>query len=72
MLDMHLSEYMQINNLNDEDVAQALFCARTTVSRIRRRMVRPDWGTIEKITAFTKGLSTADDYVSLVSEDVGQ
>ena len=71
MLDMHLSEYMQINNLDDDDVAVAISRSRTTVSRIRRRIVRPEWETIEKIKAFTNGKSTADDYVSL-TEGVGQ
>jgi DNA-directed RNA polymerase specialized sigma54-like protein len=67
---MHLSEYMEVHQLRDQDVADAIACSRPTVSRIRRRMVRPDWGTIEKIKTFTKGQSTADDYTSL-AEEVG-
>jgi hypothetical protein len=39
--------------------------SRPTVSRIRRRLVRPDWETIEKIKKFTDGVSTADDYQNI-------
>jgi hypothetical protein len=62
---MHLSDYMSINNLDDEAVAAGIGKTRVTVSRIRRRKVRPDWGTIEAIKAFTNGASTADDYSTL-------
>lgn len=62
---MHLSEYMAIHKLDDEAVARGIERARVTVSRIRRRKVRPDWETIEKIKKFTRGASTADDYQSL-------
>ena len=62
---MHLSDYMAKNNLDDDAVAIGIGRTRVTVSRIRRRKVRPDWPTIEEITKFTKGQSTADDYVSL-------
>ncbi len=62
---MHLSDYMAKYNLDDDAVADAIGRTRVTVSRIRRRKVRPDWPTIEEIKKFTKGQSTADDYVSL-------
>lgn len=62
---MHLSEYMALHNLDDDSVAIGIKRARVTVSRIRRRKVRPDWETIEKIKTFTNGLSTADDYQNI-------
>lgn len=62
---MHLSDYMIQNCLNDDDVAAAIGCSRPTISRIRRRLVRPKWDTIEKLKEFTRGQSTADDYSSL-------
>lgn len=62
---MHLSDYMIANGLTDEDVAKAIERDRVTVSRIRRRKVRPDWSTIEKLKTFTGGLCTADDFLSL-------
>jgi len=62
---MHLSDYMTLNNLDDDAVALGIDRSRVTVSRIRRRKLRPNWATIEKIREFTNGASTADDYQSL-------
>jgi hypothetical protein len=62
---MHLSDYMALHQLDDDAVASGIDRSRVTVSRIRRRKVRPDWATIEKIKEFTQGASTADDYQSL-------
>jgi transcriptional regulator with XRE-family HTH domain len=62
---VHLADYMTANGLSDDEVATGISRSRPTVSRIRRRLVRPDWQTIEKIKEFTKGVSTADDYQSL-------
>lgn len=62
---MHLSEYMTLHKLDDDAVAAGIGKTRVTVSRIRRRKVRPNWETIEAIKTFTKGASTADDYVVL-------
>lgn len=62
---MHLADYMAENGLTDEDVAKAISRSRPTVSRIRRKLVRPDWQTIESIKEFTGGASTADDYSKL-------
>jgi hypothetical protein len=65
---MHLSDYMNMHKLDDDAVAAGIGRTRVTVSRIRRRKVRPDWETIEKIKEFTKGASTADDYSSLEAQ----
>lgn len=62
---VHLADYMAENGLSDEKVAEGISRSRPTVSRIRRRLVRPDWETIEKIKEFTNGVSTADDYQNL-------
>ncbi len=62
---IHLSDYMANNNLSDDDVAAAIDRARATVSRIRRRKMRPDWETIKKIQDFTKGEVTANDFVEI-------
>lgn len=62
---MHLSDYMTLHQLDDDAVAGGIGRTRVTVSRIRRRKVRPDWQTIEKIKEFTNGASTADDYTTL-------
>lgn len=68
----HLSTYMADNNLSDEEVAEGIRRTRETVSRIRRRKVRPDWQTIEQIKTFTKGACTADDFQSLADSEAAQ
>lgn len=69
---IHLSDYMTANKLGDDEVAAALDISRASVSRIRRRKMRPDWKTIEKIKQFTGGQVTADDFVSLDTEETAQ
>jgi hypothetical protein len=65
---MHLSDYMTKRKLDDAAVADAIDVTRVTISRIRRRKVRPDWGTIDKLKSWSKGAITADDFQKL--EDV--
>lgn len=62
---MHLSEFMTANNLDDDEVAAAIERSRVTVSRIRRRKVRPDWATIAAIKIFTRDQVTADDFQNI-------
>jgi hypothetical protein len=68
---MHLSDYMAANNLDDEAVAAKINRSRVTVSRIRRRKVRPDWATIAEIKSFTNDQVTADDFqqIDLTPDD---
>ena len=61
---------MQSKNLTDEQVAEAIGVSRVTVSRIRRRKVRPDWPTIQLLRVFTKGDVTADDDEKIDSKSV--
>jgi transcriptional regulator with XRE-family HTH domain len=53
---------MADKGLSDEDVAGAIGCSRVTVSRIRRRIVRPDWSTIKSLKEWSGGEITADDF----------
>lgn len=71
---VHLADYMADKGLSDEEVAAGISRSRPTVSRIRRRLVRPDWETIEKIKEFTHGFSTADDYqdISAPADEAAQ
>ena len=62
---MHLSDYMVRENLSDEAMARKLKVSRVTVSRIRRRVVRPDWETIKRLKAASGGACTADDFIEL-------
>lgn len=67
---MHLADYMAKLSLSDERVAKAIRRSRATVSRIRRKLVRPDWGTIREMTRFSGGKITANDFADLGGRDV--
>lgn len=69
---MHLSDYMANLKLDDDAVAAGIDRSRATVSRIRRRKVRPDWETIENIKVFTGGMCTADDFQRLNESETAQ
>ncbi len=62
---MHLSDYMTLAGWNDKKAAEKIGRSRETISRIRRRKVRPDWATIERIRVATGGAVTADDFAQL-------
>jgi hypothetical protein len=62
---MHLSDYMALHKLDDDAVAAGIDRTRVTISRIRRRKLRPNWETIERIKRFTNGTVAADDFESL-------
>lgn len=62
---MHLSEYMAAHDLDDDKVAAGIDRSRVTVSRIRRRKVRPDWATIAALKVFTNDQVTADDFQNI-------
>lgn len=57
---------MESRGLSDEQVAAAIDVSRVTVSRIRRRKVRPDWSTIGKLREFSAGEITANDFEDLL------
>jgi transcriptional regulator with XRE-family HTH domain len=59
---MHLSDFMTLRSLSDDQVAIAIGRSRATVSRIRRRKVRPDWETILELRKWSKNNITAADF----------
>lgn len=59
---MHLADYMDERHLSDETVAAAIGRSRVSVSRYRRKLVRPDWETINAIRAYTKGRVAEADW----------
>lgn len=69
---MHLSDFMAERELSDEAVAAAVGRNRVSVSRWRRRLVRPDWDAIDKIKAFTGGVVAADDWTGPLADPEGQ
>lgn len=62
---MHLSDYMALHNLSDEEFAHAIQRTRETVNRIRRGAHRPDWKTIDRISKVTNDAVTAADFVDI-------
>jgi transcriptional regulator with XRE-family HTH domain len=59
---VHLSDWMARNGLTDEAVATAISRSRVSVSRYRRRLMRPDWETIQAIREYTGGKVRAEDW----------
>lgn len=62
---MHLADFMAERGLSDEYVAKMIRRSRPTVSRIRRRVCRPDWDTIQRIEEFSQRAVTASDFIDL-------
>lgn len=56
---------MTARSLKDDEVAAAIERTRPTVSRIRRKLVRPDWETIRRIKAFTLGAVSEADFADI-------
>lgn len=71
---MHLSDYMAGKNRegkiwSDDEFAALIGRSRPTISRIRRRKLRPDWDTIRIIADVTDGLVTADDFMGPLPDE---
>ena len=66
---MHLSDFMTKRKLSDETVAAAIGRSRVSVSRYRRRLIRPDWDAIEEIRAYSKGAVTAQDWTGPLADE---
>ena len=56
---------MEDHGLSDEAVADGIGRSRASVSRYRRRLVRPDWDAIDSIKQFTKGAVGPDDWLDI-------
>lgn len=69
---MHLSDFMAKHLLSDEQVATVIKRSRVSVSRYRRRLVRPDWDTIEAIRSFTGGKVKSEDWRIVESEQAAE
>ena len=64
LMNMKLSTYLELTKTNDEDFGRRIKRNRSTVSRIRRGLIQPDWETIERILRETGGAVTPNDFVS--------
>lgn len=65
---MHLSDYMAEEGLRDEDVAAALGKSRVSVSRWRRKLIRPDWETIQAIRVWSNEQVAEPDWRAVPAE----
>jgi hypothetical protein len=65
---MQLADWMIRHDVDDNEMAARLStrdvtCDRSTVSRYRRKLMRPGWSMIERIKEVTGNKVTADDFV---------
>lgn len=60
---MKLAAYLEITNQSDQDFGKRIDRDRSTVSRIRREIIKPDWDTVSRIQHETDGAVTANDFV---------
>lgn len=58
---MQLDDWMKENGLSDEQLAERVGSARTTISRIRRGKRRPSWNLAARLKEVTGGKVTLDD-----------
>ena len=65
---MHLADYMDQRGLTDGDVAKAIGVSRPTASRLRRKLLRPSWETIDKLRDWSDGVITASDFENVAAE----
>jgi len=60
---MRLSNYLELTGTSDEDFGKRINRNRSTVSRLRRGLIQPDWNTAELILRETEGAVTPNDFV---------
>lgn len=62
---MKLSDWRKREGLTQVQVAEKIGRTHPTVSRIEAGEHRPDWATLEAITALTGGEVTPNDFIDL-------
>ncbi len=65
---MHLADYMARKGVTDQVAADETGFSRPTISRIRRRKVKPTWDTLAVLKDWSGGKITADDFVDEPAE----
>lgn len=60
---MKLAEYLEREGLTDAAFAALVRIDRSVVSRWRRGETRPDWCSLDRISAATRGEVTPNDFV---------
>lgn len=59
---MHLAEYMNVKELSDEQVAEAIGRSRVSISRYRRNIERPSLKTAQKFHSWSDGKIALEDW----------
>lgn len=60
---MRLSDWMSMNGVNDDQLAEKVGVDRATISRIRRGKHKPSWPLLLKLREITAGAVSAEDFV---------
>jgi transcriptional regulator with XRE-family HTH domain len=60
---MKLADYMALVGIKDGPFAEKVGRDQSTISRIRRGEVLPDWDTVARIAKATDGAVTANDFM---------
>ena len=61
---MKLDDYLLSNEISGPDFAAKIGVAPSTLWRLRKSRVRPDWKTMDAIASATDGAVTPNDFVS--------
>jgi len=59
---MKLADYLRVNGITLEAFAKSIGRSAATVSRLARGRQKPDWTTMEAITAATSGAVKPNDF----------
>ena len=62
---MKLTEWMRRNRLTDGDIADKIARDISTISRVRRGVVKPTWATMIDIYTVTDGKVTPNAFLRL-------
>ena len=65
---MLLPDFMAAHGLDDEAVAEKLRVSRSTISRVRRGVMRPSFDLAVRLFKFTHGLVTPNDLLNGLAE----
>lgn len=64
---MKLADWMTLAGIKDSAFAEKVGRDQSTISRIRRGEVLPDWSTVVRIAEATEGAVTANDFMPAAS-----
>ena len=60
---MRLADWMSMNGVNDDQMAERVAVDRATISRIRRGKHKPSWPILLRLQEITMGAVTPNDFM---------